>query len=221
MKAALHRAAAIAGRHPLALIGLALLVALAVAGGRTGWHVLWLTPDQQGHWLMGQQRDAEAAEAFRDPMWRGVALMRAGQFKQAAAGFGGLDTAEAAYDQGNALVMLGKYEDAVGRYDRALALRPGWDDAAANRGLAQLRAERLKTEGGDATGGQVAADQIVIEPGKKGGEAADQEQGGGTPMSDTDIRALWLRRVQTRPGDFLRAKFAYQLQISGAAGGTP
>jgi len=30
-----------------------------------------------------------------------------------------MDTAEAAYDQGNALLMLGKYEDAVGRYDRA------------------------------------------------------------------------------------------------------
>jgi len=221
MKATLRKMAATAGRHPLALIGGALLVALVVAGGRTGWLALWLTPDQQGRWLMERQRDAEAAEAFRDPMWRGVALMRAGQFKEAAAGFGGLDTAEAAYDQGNALVMLGKYEDAVGRYDRALALRPDWDDAVANRRLAQLRAERLKTQGGDETGGQVAADQIVIEPGKKGGEAADQEQGGGAPMSDADIRALWLRRVQTRPGDFLRAKFAYQLQISGAPGGTP
>lgn len=221
MRAGLGRVVTTVARHPLAPIGLVLVVALAVVGSSTGWRALWLTPDQRGRWLMERQRDAEAAEAFQDPMWRGVALMRAGQFKEAAAGFGGLDTAEAAYDQGNALVMLGKYEDAVRRYDRALALRPGWDDAAANRRLAQLRAERLKTEGGDATGGQVAADQIVIEPGKKGGEAADQEQGGGVPMSDADIRALWLRRVQTRPGDFLRAKFAYQLQISGAPGGAP
>jgi len=31
-------------------------------------------------------------------------------------------------------------------------------------------------------------------------------------MSDASIRALWLRRVQTKPADFLRARFAYQLQ---------
>ena len=31
------------------------------------------------------------------------------------------------------------------------------------------------------------------------------------PMSDEAVRALWLKRVQTRPADFLRAKFAYQL----------
>lgn len=30
-------------------------------------------------------------------------------------------------------------------------------------------------------------------------------------MSDEAVRALWLKRVQTRPADFLRAKFAYQL----------
>jgi Ca-activated chloride channel family protein len=29
-------------------------------------------------------------------------------------------------------------------------------------------------------------------------------------MSDEEMRATWLRRVQTTPGDFLRAKFAYQ-----------
>jgi Ca-activated chloride channel family protein len=32
----------------------------------------------------------------------------------------------------------------------------------------------------------------------------------GEALSDEDLRATWLRRVQTTPGDFLRAKFAYQ-----------
>ena len=38
-------------------------------------------------------------------------------------------------------------------------------------------------------------------------------------MSDEQVRALWLKRVQTQPADFLRAKFAYQLQAQadGAA----
>ena len=29
-------------------------------------------------------------------------------------------------------------------------------------------------------------------------------------LSDAELRATLLRRVQTSPGDFLRAKFAYQ-----------
>jgi Ca-activated chloride channel family protein len=36
-------------------------------------------------------------------------------------------------------------------------------------------------------------------------------------MSDAAVRALWLKRVQTRPADFLRMKFAYQLQNGPSA----
>jgi Ca-activated chloride channel family protein len=34
------------------------------------------------------------------------------------------------------------------------------------------------------------------------------------PMSDEAVRALWLKRVQTHPADFLRARFGYQLQAT-------
>jgi Ca-activated chloride channel family protein len=37
----------------------------------------------------------------------------------------------------------------------------------------------------------------------------------GEQMSDADLRATWLRRVQTSPGDFLQAKFAYQAAHQG------
>jgi Ca-activated chloride channel family protein len=33
------------------------------------------------------------------------------------------------------------------------------------------------------------------------------------------MQALWLRRVQTRPADFLRAKFAYQQAAQAEGGG--
>jgi Ca-activated chloride channel family protein len=32
-------------------------------------------------------------------------------------------------------------------------------------------------------------------------------------MNDAELRNLWLRRVQTAPADFLRAKFAYQASM--------
>jgi Ca-activated chloride channel family protein len=147
-------------------------------------------------------------------MWRAVARFRAGDFKEAARILSGLDTADAAYDHGNALVMLGQYENAVTRYDRAIALRPGWSDAEANRALALVRAARLKTTGGDTGNTDSRPDQVVFDAAKPKNDAAPTDpEAGGPPMSDEAARALWLRGVQTKPADFLRAKFAYQLQI--------
>jgi Ca-activated chloride channel family protein len=57
----------------------------------------------------------------------------------------------------------------------------------------------------------VKPDEVVFGKGKN--EPGEEVQvAGGDPLSDDQLRALWLRRVQTEPADFLRAKFAYQLQ---------
>lgn len=188
--------------------------ALLVATWMGGWQDLWSTPDQRGHRLMAQERYADAAGAFADPMWQGIARFRAGDFKMAGQIFGGLDTAASAYDQGNALVMQGKYDQAVARYDRALALRPGWADAEANRTLARLRGERLQNQGGDLGDQREGADKIVYDRDGKRQDGQSTEVA-GAPMSDEAVRALWLKRVQTQPADFLRSRFAWQLQ-SGA-----
>ena len=42
---------------------------------------------------------------------------------------------------------------------------------------------------------------------------------GSQPLSDSEMQALWLRRVQTKPADFLKAKFAYQLSAREQEGG--
>ncbi|MBS7698380.1 MULTISPECIES: tetratricopeptide repeat protein [unclassified Chelatococcus] len=205
-------------RHAIVCAVAAGLLALAIAWAMVGWPALWASPDQRGRWLFEQKRYGDAAEVFIDPMWRGAALMRAGRFKEAEQVFVGLESAEAAYDQGNALVMLGRYHEAVARYDRALALRPGWADAVANRHLAALREERMKAPGGDAGDQREGADQIVYD--KDARNTAGQEtEVSATAMSDEQVRALWLRRVATKPADFLRARFANQLQ-GGAAGGS-
>lgn len=187
------------------------VLGLAVAAWSVGSANLWATPDQRGRRLMMQQRYAEAATAFADPMWAAIARFRAGNFKEAAQLFGGMDTADAAYDQGNSLIMLGNYDEAIARYDRALALRPGWADAEANRTLAKLRADMVKKTGGEAGDQREGADEIVYDKDKKnqGGQETKTE---GAPMSDESVRALWLKRVQTQPADFLRSRFQYQLQ---------
>ena len=120
-----------------------------------------LTPDQQAYRLYTDGEYEAAAEKFADPMWRGVCLFRQGEFEQAAGVFAGFDTPEAAFNQGNALVMQGKYDEAVARYDRALELRPEWEPAVVNREIAVLRAAALVQEGGEGTTGLARRGHVI------------------------------------------------------------
>lgn len=170
---------------------------------------LWFTPDQQGDHLMRLGKYAEAAKVYVDPVRQGTAFYRAGDFKSAATAFSHGATPEAVFNRANALVMLGKYDDAVKGYDRALKLRTNWKEAQDNRAVAVVRRERMKTTGGDVTGGEIKPDEVIFQKGpKQAGQPVQVDAGG--PMKDQDLQALWLRRVQTKPADFLRAKFVYQ-----------
>ena len=170
-----------------------------------------LTPDQKAYRLYKSGDYAKAAMQFSDPIWKGAVLFMQGDFKQAAGVFSGYDTAVAAFNHGNALAMLGKYDDAVNRFSRALELNPGWEDAAVNLEIARGRAELLKKEGGDMTGGELGADEIVFVKGKSPPSAGEEVVEGGEEFSDAELQSLWLRNVQTKPADFLQSKFAYHL----------
>ena len=181
------------------------------------WTGLWFTPDQQGRRDYERGQYAEAAQAFQDPLWRGIAWYRAGEFEKAAASFALRDSAEAHYNQGNARLMLGKYDDAIAGYDRALATRPDWMEALENRELAAARARMVEQTGGDMGDQLIGADEIVFDS-KAKSTGQDTEVSGSDALFSQEIQALWLRRVQTHPADFLKAKFAYQ-QASRAEGG--
>ena len=165
------------------LIVLPTLWALAVA--HWSFANLWLTPDQQAQRLFNQDQYAEAAKRFSDPMRQGMANYRAGNFKKAAAAFARRDTSQSVFNRGNALVMSGKYDDAIKSYERALQSLPDWTAAQVNRSIAVARQDRMAPPEDDA--------------------------GKGDKLSDEELRTLWLRRVQTKPADFLRVKFGYQL----------
>jgi len=180
-------------------------------GDLRGW---WLTPDQQGQRLFEQGHYLEAAEQFEDPARRGAAYYRGGDFERAAGVFGRMRSAEAAYNRGNALIFLGQYDAAIDSYERALELRPGWAPAQENRALAIARKQLLAPPESDAggTGGQLEADEIVFDDtGRVEASGSETVTEGGEPMSQDEMRAVWLRRVQNDPADFLRARFAWQL----------
>jgi len=181
------------------------------------WLGLWFTPDQQGQRLFQRGEYEAAAQAFRNPLWQGAAWYRDGEFEKAAQAFARRDTAKALFNQGNAWLMRGKYETAIASYDRVLEKRPDWKEALDNRALAAARAKLLERKGGDLGEQKIGADEIGFDGKKKAG-GQETQIAGEQAVSDAFIQAMWLRRVQTKPADFLKAKFAYQqaMQPEGA-----
>lgn len=198
--------------------GVPALAVLAICGlgsapAEAGEGTLFFSADQTGQRLFRQGEYLAAAEAFVDARWKGAAYYRAGEFALAEQSFAVGTQPEDFYNRGNALLMQGKYADAVRQYDRALELRPSWRQAADNRQIASIRAARIKAEGGEGTGGMLGADDIVFDSGdpskSSGTETVEGES--GAPLDDKSMEAMWLRNVRTEPGDFLRAKFSYQV----------
>lgn len=167
---------------------------------------MWLTPDQQGRLAFEKGDYAGAAGHFEDPMWRGVAFYRAGQFGEAVDAFALLRTPDSYFNQANALAHLDKLDDAVASYGEALKLRPGWPEAKKNLAIIQkLIADRKKEEEEQAEPPNLKPDQIQFDDkGKKGKEGQI-----GLAQQTAD---MWMRNIQVAPTDLLARKFAIEAQ---------
>lgn len=97
------------------------------------------------------------------------ALDRNGQFGVAAAAFARVDSPEAAFNRGNALLMHGKYGEAPASYDRTLQRRPGWHEAETNRALAEARHKLLEPPKDDADGTGCAGHGVAAVAACQGG----------------------------------------------------
>jgi Ca-activated chloride channel family protein len=120
------------------------------------------------------------------------------------------------------LAHAGSLKQALDAYDEALALRPDFPEATANRrwvsGLYELSQKEYDDAGG--TGGMLEADEIVYDDRAKdatGTMTAQEAVAQG--VSDAELEAMWMRRVQTTPGDFLRLKFATELYAAPTPSG--
>jgi Ca-activated chloride channel family protein len=188
-----------------------LVVVLLLVLGSVQDPNFWSNPDQRGDALFRAGKFAEAAKLYTDPWRVGVAQYRNGDFEAAAKTFARVPGAEGAFNQGNAWLMQGKYDDAIASYDRALGFRSGWKAAEENKALAVARRDKINGFNENATlePPEEEPDEIVFD--QKGENRKGQPQEiSDANMSDEQLRATWLRRVQTTPGDFLKAKFAYQ-----------
>jgi len=181
------------------------------------WKDLWFTPDQQAQHLMVQGEYLQAAEKFTHPMQIGTALFMAAEFERAVSVFGRTAGADGHYNRGNAQVMLGNYDAAIEAYKTALSLRPDWVEAEENLQIAVLRKQAMAPPDDDygGTGGQLEADEYVfdLEGGKNKSSGEEVIDAADQQLGEDAMRAMWLRKVETRPADFLAARFNYQLAV--------
>lgn len=179
---------------------------------------LWLTHDQQGRRAFERGDFAAAAALFDDPMWRGVAQYRAGQYAQAVQSFALIDSPESDFNQGDALARMGKYKDAAARYREALKRRPQWPAATANLALMEkLAAKAEKPKEGEEPP-DIKPDEVKYDSESRPPEG----EGKKLEMGAVESAETWMRAIQTTPTELLQRKFALQQgQAQPGAGAKP
>lgn len=134
------------------------------------WTDLWLRPDQQGLRLLTQGKAEQAAHVFQNSQWRGVALYRAGHYQQALQQFRQQDSAEARYNQANALALQGDYQTALDLYQAVLKMMPQHADAKYNYNIIQQLLQQ------QSAGKQTSKQQKQSRNNKQPDQATHQQQ---------------------------------------------
>ena len=180
----------------------------------------FLTQDQQGRLAFDRKDFDRAADLFVDPLWRGYALYRDGQYAAAIEVLDRVETAQAAFIQGMAGIKAQTYRAGVQGFETALARDPNYPHAADNLAVARRIVEYVEQVSEQSDTGDSAesgADKDVYD------NDADRGQETEVPVSrDGKAKVLltteqWMNTVDTRPADFLRQRFA----LEAARGTTP
>ncbi len=211
---------------PIKLLVAALLAWLLLLGAwqltfnlthpKSSWLDLWVTPDQQGHWFFSNGDYLSAAQRFNDPQWQAVAYYAAENFSAAEILWGRQAGYLALFYRANALAHLERYQEAIDSYELSLQLKSDYLPAKENLELVMVLAKKPKevTDFSGGTGGKLEADEIVFDAGdsERMQQATETDVTDGSDMSSEEIQALWMRRLQSKPVDFLVLKFRYQLE---------
>ncbi len=99
------------------------------------WDDLWKTKDQQAQEKFNQEDYQSAAKQFKNPLWQGSSYYKAGNYEEALKAFQQDNSAEALYNQGNALAKLNKLDEAINAYSQALEKSPDLENAKENKKL--------------------------------------------------------------------------------------
>jgi len=220
-----------------------LFIGLTSCSNEMSFKDLWYTKDYQAQKMVEAGNYAEAAETFKDPMRKGVAYFKAGDYESAIAAFNQDTSAEAAYNLGLAYYKNGDYAAAQLAFGEAVEKNPDMKDASKNQQIVQKM-----------MGGADDVDPEEAKEKKPAGEAQNEENTGPEDLSgggqeatkedmeqerkeetvNTDVRKgkepeevphnfeageadnsqkVLMRKVDDDPSLFLKRKFAHEVKV--------
>lgn len=164
----------------------------------------WLNLEQQAQQLYQQQQYQTAAELSQQPLRRGAAEYRAGDYQAAADSFAQSDNAEGWYNRGNALAQLEQFDAAAEAYQKALDKKPDWQAAQQNLQLMQELLEQQEQQQNE----QQDQSQDQEDSGEQGDDSRDQSgqnQGNNQGQQDSESgnseRQQQDQQQDQQPGD--------------------
>ncbi|MFY7697567.1 MAG: tetratricopeptide repeat protein [Legionella sp.] len=137
---------------------------------------IFLSKDQQAQRMMNKHDYLQAKQLFKRKDWRAVAAYRAGQYEDAAALFKQLNTADGYYNQGNALAYMGRYDEAIRSFNKALVMNPKHQDASYNRKILQALVHEQQKK--------------AVEPKSKSNEEVQHKKNKQITKSDTTKQSM-------------------------------
>ena len=149
------------------------------------WRDLFINDNQRAYELLQEGQAAEAAQAFDDSTWQGIASYKAQEYEEALQYWSNEESPITSYNRGNALARNGKLPEALQAYDRALAAKPDWEDAQFNRDLVaklldsqQKQSQEDKSSGGNPNQSEEgeADSQEQPDPSASSGNSTEQNQ---------------------------------------------
>ncbi|MCK8044055.1 VWA domain-containing protein [Shewanella sp. 1CM18E] len=112
------------------------------------WDNLWQTQDQQAMQAYKTEDYEAAANQFDELQWQASALYKAGKYAEALTAFEQDNSAKGLYNQGNALMQQGQYQQAQKRYEAALEQTADFPQAQTNLDLAKKLQQQQEQNSG-------------------------------------------------------------------------
>ena len=144
------------------------------------WTDLWRRPDQQAARALEEGRHEAAARLAKDPMIRGNAQFRNGDFNAAIRAYGLSETADGHYNRGNALARQSRFEAAIAAFAQALLRQPRMADALYNKKLLE---------------------QLLRQQQEQQQQASDQQQDGQPQISESEPGDTQQQQSEQREGE--------------------
>ncbi|MDG3583880.1 VWA domain-containing protein [Galbibacter pacificus] len=229
-------------RRGWVLYTLVFLFLTSCSGEGTSFKDVWFTPDYQGQRLSDKNNFEDAAKTYTDPMRKGVAYFKAGDYEKAVDEFSMDTTAMGAYNLGLAYFKNGDYEAAAFAFNQAVEKDPSLENAKENQ--QQLMRLLPQTDGMTPDNAQEAAPDKRAK--NKQNNSMEDLSGGGQEATKKDMEKqrleedvasnihkgkelnevpdnieasiqkqnnnLLMRKVDDDPSIFLQKKFRYQVK---------